>query len=196
MMFAKTTIKEVKLDIALKLFECYVQPIFDYNLHVWSSDFRLSYDKDINAVFAMFLKRYMGLNYGTKSSIVHFLTETQPLTNSLLEKAKEKIENIEKINLSFHIDHKELLLVKVRERKPFPKYSPIELIPTGFWQSEVLKGSLPANSKYRARTCNKLVDGRHWEICQTKEFHYNHSNESCKCQFCNEPAEWFHECKN
>ena len=184
------------LDVALKLFQCYVQPIFDYNLVVWSSDFRPSYDKDLNAVFAMFLKRYLGINYGTRSSILHHLTETQPLTNSLLEKAQKQLETIEKINLSFHIDHRELLLVKSRERIPLPNYNPIERIPTGFWHSEILKGSLPANSYYRKRTANKIVDGEHIKICQTKTFHYNHSNEECKCQFCNEPAEWFHKCQN
>ena len=81
------------------------------------------------------------------------------------------METIEKINLSFHIDHRELLLIKSRARLPLPTYNPIEDIPTGYWHSEILKGSLPANSFYRRSTCNKIVDGKHSEICKTKEFH-------------------------
>ena len=60
----------------------------------------------------------MGLYYGTRSCIVHFLTETQPLTNSILEKAQKQMESIEKLNLSFDIEHRELLLVKSRARLP------------------------------------------------------------------------------
>ena len=64
----------------------------------------------------------------------------------------------------------------------------MEMIPTGFWNSKVLQGSLPEN------LCNKIVDGNHWRICKTKEFHYNHSHKDCKCEVCGEPAEWFHKC--
>ena len=138
MLFAKTTIREVKLEIALQLFQCYVQPIFDYNLVVWTSDFRPSYDKDLNAVFTLFLKRYLGVNYGTRSCLVHFITGTKPLTHSLLEKAQVQVEKIESINLSFKVEPKELLVVTSRSRRPFPNYDPIEAIPTGFWVSEVI----------------------------------------------------------
>ena len=106
MLFAKTTIKEVKLDTALKFFQCYIQPIFDYNLVVWSTDFRLSCDEELNSVFTIYLTRYMGLNYGTRSSIVHFLTETQPFRHSILDKGKEQVVLIEKKSLSFSMTTK------------------------------------------------------------------------------------------
>ena len=145
-------------------------------------------------VFTMFLKRYLGINYGTRSCLLHILPGTKPLTHSILENAQERVEKIEKINLSFNVEHREILVVTSRERGPLPKYNPIEIIPTGFWVSEVMNGSLPASSYYRYRTGNKILDGNHDKICQTKEFHYNHSQATSKCQFCNEPAEWFHKC--
>ena len=93
-----------------------------------------------------------------------------------MEKAEEQLSRVELINLSHKIHHRELLLVNDKEREPFLKYSPREEMPTGFWRSEVIK-ELPTNSYYRSKTCNKIVDGDHHKICQSKVFHYNHSNE-------------------
>ena len=54
MLFAKTPIKEVNLNLALSLFQCYVIPIFEYNLIVWTADFRRSMDKSIDSIFLIF----------------------------------------------------------------------------------------------------------------------------------------------
>ena len=168
-------------------------PIFEYNLVVWSADFRQSCDKDINAVFAIYLKRWLGLPYATRSSLVHFLTETAPLTHTLLEKANNQLKEIGKINLSVNLNFQELLLVNDRTRTVLEKYNAIERIPTGFWSSEALTGNLPMNFYYRKKLCNRLVDSEHWKICLSDEFH-THSSEKCKCMFCKKPAEWFHVC--
>ena len=61
------------------------------------------------------------------------------------------------MNLSFNVEHRDLLAVKTRARGPFPKYNPIEIIPSVFWVSKVIRGSLPANSYYRYRTANKIL---------------------------------------
>ena len=101
---------------------------------------------------------------------------------------------MENINFSFNVEHRELLVVKSRERGPLLNYNLIEIISTGLWVSEGIRGSLPANAYHRYRSAKKIIDGSHDRICQTKEFHYNHSQAMFKCQFCNEPAEWFHKC--
>ena len=59
MIFAKTPVKEVGLDLALQLFDCYVKPIFEYCAIVWTSDFRKSYDQKINESLLLFLKKYL-----------------------------------------------------------------------------------------------------------------------------------------
>ena len=58
MLFANTPIKEVKIGLAMKLFNCYVLPIFEYCSLVWTSDFRKSYDDKINAVLLFFLELF------------------------------------------------------------------------------------------------------------------------------------------
>ena len=193
MLFAKTPIKEVKLELVLKLFQCYVLPIFEYNLVVWSVDFRASLDKDINSIFSICLKRWLGVPYVTRSSIVHFLTQTAPLTNTLLEKAEEKVKKINEINLSLELDNEELLLVKDRTRRPLEEYRAIERIPTNFWVSETLK-EFPANFRYRQTVCKRIVDADHWKNCANSDFH-THSLEKCKCIFCNEFSGWNHICE-
>ena len=194
MLFAKTPIKEVKLELVLKLFQCYVLPIFEYNLVVWSVDFRASLDKDINSIFSICLKRWLGVPYVTRSSIVHFLTQTAPLTNTLLEKAEEKVKKINEINLSLELDNEELLLVKDRTRRPLEEYRAFERIPTNFWVSEILKGEFPANFSYRKTVCKRIVDADHWKTCVNPDFH-THSLEKCKCIFCNEFSGWNHICE-
>ena len=193
MLFAKTTIKEVKLELVLQLFQCYIVPIFEYCLIVWAADFRLSLDKDINSIFLIYLKCWLGLPYSTRSSIVYFLTETKPFVHTLLEKAEEKLGKIEEIKLSLNLNHQEPFLLRDRARKTLDEYKTTELIPTGFWKSEVLK-SLPVNYSYRSKTCRRIVDAEHWKICKNNEFHSHSLGNKCKCMFCNEHAEWFHLC--
>ena len=92
-----------------------------------------------------------------------FLTQTTPLTHTLLKKADEKLKKIGEINLSINLKHEELLLVNDRERSVLEEYQTLERIPSGFWRSKVIE-NLPVNFSYRRRTCNELVDSEYWKI--------------------------------
>ena len=50
-------------------------------------------------------------------------------------------------------------------------YKTLEIIPTGFWRSEVLT-SLPVNFTYRRNTCRRIVDSEHWKMCKLLEGYY------------------------
>ena len=194
MIFAKTPIKEVNLNLALNLFQCYIMPIFEYNLMVWTADFRKSMDKDINSVFLCYLKRWLGLPYSTRSSMVYHLTQTAPLTQTLLEKAQEKLNKVEEINLSLKLDHRELLVVKDRERKVMDPYKIVENVPSGFWKSKMIT-NLPVKFYYRRNICKEIVDSDHWKICKLSDFHTHSLGEECICIFCEEHCSWFHSCE-
>ena len=193
MLFAKTPIKEVKIELVLALFQCYIIPIFEYCLAVWAADFRASMDREINSILLIYLKRWLGVPYTTRSSIVYFLTQTKPLVNTLLEKAEEKLGKIEEINLSLNLNHRELFLVNDRARTVLEEYKTLEEIPTGFWKSEVIN-SLPVNYSYRRNICRRIVDAEHWKLCKLSKFHSHSLGKKCKCMFCNEQAEWYHIC--
>ena len=78
MIFARTPVKQVGLDLALQLFDCYVKPIFEYWAIVWTSEFRKSYDQKINESLLLFLKKYLMIskriwNISWKIVILKFL---------------------------------------------------------------------------------------------------------------------------
>ena len=78
MIFAKTPVKEVGLDLALQLFDCYVKPIFEYCAIVWTSDFRKSYDQKINESLLLFLKKYLKISKRTNNNrLLIFLTDVK-----------------------------------------------------------------------------------------------------------------------
>ena len=169
-------------------------PIFEYNLIVWSTDFRESLDDDINSIFRIFLKRWLGVPYATRTAMVHFLTQTTPLVHTLLERAEEQRQKINNINLSLNLKHEDLLVVTDRTRKVLEPYKAVELIPSGFWMSEVLK-NFPSGFSYRRKVCQRIVDSEHWKICKSNNFHTHFEDSNCKCISCEEPCSWFHKCE-
>ena len=88
-LFAKVPIKELPLDMVLKIFNIYVLPITTYCISTWLPMLKSTNDKNkINALFTKFLKRYLGVPYGTRNAIVHFLTNIVPLCSTLENKAQ------------------------------------------------------------------------------------------------------------
>ena len=59
-------------------------------------------------------------------------------------------------------------------------YKAIELIPSGLWLSEVLKGNLLTNLIYRRLVIKRIVEADHWKICKSKEFHTHYEDKNCK----------------
>ena len=58
LLFARTPIKEVSLDLALKLFQCYVTPILEFNMVIWTSDFKEALNGTINSIFTKFSYKF------------------------------------------------------------------------------------------------------------------------------------------
>ena len=193
MLFAKTPVNEVSLELAKGLFNCYVLPIFEFGMIIWTSDYCKSLDNSIDAVYLNFLKRYMGVHPKTRNSLIYHITNTSPLSNTMLEKNKKQEQNIvisEDINIS------ELLLLTDRSRTTPEKYVASENIPRTFYQNKPNYEKLPARKTYRTNLCIKLVDGHHRKICEnyTNNNFRLDSKQTCICKLCGGHADWNHQC--
>jgi hypothetical protein len=80
LLFAQLPMKELPLDVILRLFNIYVLPIATYALPVWFSQATSSQTRPLNAVFTKYLKRWLCIPYSVNNAIVYHLTETRPLT--------------------------------------------------------------------------------------------------------------------
>ena len=114
-LFARTPVNEVDLDLAMKLFQCYVQPIFEFNMIIWTTNYAESMDDKINVVLMGFLKRYCHIHPKTRNALVYHLTETRPLSQTLQEKALSQKDQLEQLREAFGLNVDKLLLVKERK---------------------------------------------------------------------------------
>ena len=130
----------------------------------------------------------------TRNSVTHFITETQPLMNSLMSRAPKQLENL---NLSLDLDLKEFWIMKEKLKEEPAPYDVIEELPPVFidWWKDVYQNfkKLPSNSKFRRNICMKITDGQHLDICMTRDFH-NLPEETCICKYCGRQATWAHNC--
>ena len=127
---------------------------------------------------------------------MYYVTESSPLTDTLLAKAMNQKEHI-KSNFDFNIE--EFSLIKDRSREPSEDFNVIEKIPSEFWMHQTFV-QLPANFNKRQIQCNRMVDGFHRKNCSRlvanpKDFHLESKDETCECKDCGQKLEWFHICK-
>ena len=93
-LFANSPVKEVNLNLAKQLFQCYVQPILEYCMIIWNANYAKSFEDKLNVVQMVYYKRYCGLHPKTRNALVYFLTETTPLSESLHAKSLSQKEHI------------------------------------------------------------------------------------------------------
>ena len=193
MVYARTPVINVNLDLATKLFECYVMPILQFNSIIWTTNYASSLDEKLDTVLMSYYKRYCGLHPKTRNSLVYYLTGMSPLSDRLQAFAMTQKENI-KSNYNLNIENFLLITDRRAERDPYQLY---ENIPTEFWLHKPYE-QLPSRFSYRKDLCNKIVDGHHKRKCKRlvdnpKDFHLE-SDISCICKYCNRHLEWYHEC--
>jgi len=82
-LMTRLPIKDLPLNLALQLFNCYALPLFRYGVAFWIGSCSPSSQQTANACFTKFLKTYLGVPYHANNAITHFLTNTCPLSNTL-----------------------------------------------------------------------------------------------------------------
>ena len=193
-MFARTPVKEVSLDLAKRLFNCYILPIFEFNMIIWTENFSDTVKEKLDDVWKSFLKRYCIVHPKTRTDIVHWMTNSIPLSKTILKKCMRQITNM---NLSLNLDKNEFSLINDRRKQIPDEYNNYLTIPNEFWNQNLpVFVKMPSRSQYRKTLCYKIVDGNHRKICTNtnpKDFHLT-SKPQCICKYCGNHASWRHCC--
>ena len=185
--FAKLPVKEIPLTVAIDIFNTYIRPIVEYCLPIWYPSATNSSKLQLNALYTKFLKRYLGVPYITNNAIVHFLTGTVPLCQTLDGKVEKYFFKIQFPSVLSGVH------ISPPTAPDDMDYNAIEAIPSYFWLSESLN-KLPVLPEPRRAILYDIIDLHHSHLCQRKEFHLHPHDDDreCKCRFCNRTADRFH----
>lgn len=185
LLFAQLPMKELPLDVILRLFNIYVLPIATYALPVWFSQATSSQTRPLNAVFTKYLKRWLCIPYSVNNAIVYHLTETRPLTLELTQKIFHLYWKIKFPNA----------MNGVRIDPPAPQnfnYTTIKELPSYFWLTPVLScNDLPQNPTARRALLYEVLDLYHCHTCIDGNRH-GKPTIYCLCKYCEDSYTRFH----
>ena len=189
--FSQTPILETSLDLALKMFQVYIQPIYEYGASIWTTKVSKNSRMNIDRVFLKYLKRYLGVPVSASNALTYFVTKTKPFTQTLYENPTRVLETI---NLSIPLSGHQLSLIKNK-----PVYEPsllFEELPKEFHESDVTKDfrGLPSSLNFRKKITSKIFDLKHRHLCTLESYHIFPNTRNCKCKICNNPMDWHHPC--
>ena len=182
-LFCRLPLKKIPLPVVLHVFATYILPILTYAAPLWFPKCTKESKRKINSLFTKFLKRYLGLPYGTYNAIVHYITNTSPICQDLAKMVKP----------AFYKVCFPQCLGGVRFPPPEIEgsdYKVIEEIPTYFWLSTVLN-SLPLNPESRRALLYDTIDLHHCKICVDGSKH-PHPTMWCLCKLCGSEVKRFH----
>ena len=181
---SRLPLRDLPLQLVLRVYDCYVLPLFKYGLPLWMGSCSYSTKESANSSFTKFLKTYLGLPYHANNAITHYLTNTCPLLQTLDFLTPHTLSS-----LSFPPQLSGYKLSFITET-PITPYDPIPLIPSFFWHSRILK-SLPSSYRNRKQICRELLDVDHYKYCKTEGFHLLDYN-SCICLSCQNNIQHYH----
>jgi len=174
---SKLPLKDLPIDLVLRIFNCYVVPLYRCGLQLWLGSCSSSALESINSSFTKFLKRYLGVPYYCNNAITHFITQTIPLTtqlHGLLDAGLGAFTlpaSFSGYQISFLSDH-----------RPAEPFNSCELIPSHFWRSQVFQ-KLPDRFRNRKMLMRDIFDLDHEIYCSRKEFHLINVHD-CQCKVC------------
>ena len=197
-LFFALPLKHLPLSLALKVFGCYILPLYRYGLPLWLGNCSKASIDSVDAVFTLFLKRYLGVPKFANISITHFLCGTTPLSHYL---KSISLSTLGSISFPPSLSGYKLKLMDSLS-PPAEVFSPIPDIPPFFWHSRSFN-CFPLNPSSRKSLCFDLFGLNHYAFCKKKSFHippYQRSiprhrprpTENCFCQFCSLPMGAYH----
>jgi len=185
-LMARLPLQKLPLALVLRVWDCYVLPIFRYGLPLWLSSCSKSSCQTANSTFTKFLKSYLGVPYHANNAITHFLTKTCPLLNTL-----EKLAPHSLTSLAFPPELHGYQLCFINTMHESDPYDPIPLIPTYFWRSKMFH-ELPSSTHYRKLLSREIYDIDHVNFCSNLKFHLFDANH-CTCVACNKKMCHYHK---
>jgi hypothetical protein len=93
-LFSKLPLAQLPLPVVLMIFRIYVTPIFRYGLFLWLANCPKASLLKIDPVFYKFLKRYLRIPIHSSNGMVHFLTNTEPLSVTLKRSARSSYDSL------------------------------------------------------------------------------------------------------
>ena len=172
--------------LVLDIFACYALPIFRYGLPLWLSSCSNAVQQSVNAVFSKFIKSYLGIPFHSNNAITYFVTNTEPLMQTLMKSAQNCFsaflfpEELHGYKLSLF---ENLILTA--------SYDNIPNIPSYFWRSKIFS-HLPLDARARKLLCREIFDTKHVTLCAIEKFHGT-DRSKCKCLGCGKEMEYYHQ---
>lgn len=187
-LFGKMHLNNLPLDLALKVWKVYVMPTFTYGTPLWFSKLSKNSKESLDSTFSKFLKRCLGVSKFSNNSIVHYLTWTDRLSNTLAEKAKHQFGG-----LYFPTCLSGMQLTLFQGNANDQSYNDVyDGLPDYFHQCPIpIPEKLPNNFVYRRRIVKSILDCDHYKNCKDKTFHL-YPKDTCICGNCGEANEPYH----
>ena len=174
---ALKNIRSMPLEVIIKVFGCYILPMFEYGLILWiSGNFAASTGQAVNATFSKYLKRYLSLPLCTNNSMVYFITNTLPLMTTLKQLSHKRVnqmylpECMSGTQITFFNN-----LPEIQDELSDENW--LIDIPSFFWRSRAI-WRLPSNHKFRRKHCREVCD-TDYEHCKNQKQLRNSTQASC-----------------
>ena len=179
-------LNDLPLDLVLKIFHCYVTPLYRVGLQLWLGSCSDSAIKSANSSFTKYLKRYLGVPFHSNNAITHYVTNTTPLINQLHDFLGSGLgaygfpSCLDGYQVSF--------LAATKNCDP---YEPTQLVPSSFWLSRMFN-TLPTRFCNRKKLMYEIFDLEHEIYCTREDFHVNNGHD-CQCRVCGQVMSFYHK---
>ena len=203
-LFNKLDIRRLSLELALRIFHCYITPIFTYGLACYWGAVSKNAVSALDSCFTKYIKRWLGIPYASLNALVYYYTNTMEMSvwfnEAVYEKQWEKLQ----------LPHLRNFQIK-RENFRGKSTPNIRQIPTYIWANQVSYNP-PKNPVYRMRIARKIFGWTHMDWCDNESFHspylpilkdtigydYLHNRNKtvvryCRFKHCGERMGWIHE---
>ena len=95
LLFSKLPIKELPIELAFKIFDVYILPLYCYGLPLWLSNCSESALNQVNQIFTKYVKRYLAVPKWANNSITYHLINTMLFVERLKKIAPNLIGKLE-----------------------------------------------------------------------------------------------------
>ena len=127
-LMSRLPLRNMPIDLVMKVYNCFVLPIFQYGLPLYLSSCSSASRKAANASFTKFLKAYLGIPFHSNNAITHYITSTHPLLDTLEHLAPHSLASLV---FPPEINGHQLSFIKAQNQPQ--SYDPIPIIPSYFW---------------------------------------------------------------
>lgn len=183
-LFFKLPLSSLPLPVALKIFQTYIFPILSYALPAWLHLLNKSSAIKMNSLYTKFLKRWLAIPYASNNAIVHYLTKTNPLCDSLPHTCEKLFSSlIFPSSLSNITIPPSADIFNTTTRPELPDY---------FYSCPILLQNMLMLLEPKRALFYDILDLHHSHLCKTHTFHSSPIIDECICKVCNEPALRYH----